>query len=268
MRTQSEFRQIFDVQTQLMPAIRQAQDWPYEVPHILYEAYIWPPHDVGGQPYPPEIFEEKEDEEWENNTYITCEVLGQKGVWNSEERRRRADNDVGVSLYYGFPYNARWIWAAARTLVDKDYVSLLELQEKIAEVKRRLEMRARNANGPAVTTAKTKTVKLPETKAPWDGTGRIVPARFKIGDRVRVRDLPAVFYTRTQKYVRGVTGTVVRLNYPDLLPVDEAWNRYNAPQEQYYIVRFPQKDLWAEYPFENDTLQSEYPDSWLEAATA
>jgi len=115
-------------------------------------------------------------------------------------------------------------------------------------------------------TAKTETVETPETKAPWDGTGEILPARFKIGDRVRVKDLPAAFYTRTQMYVRGMTGTIARLNYPDLIPVDEAWCRYNASQEQYYIVRFRQKDLWAEYPFENDTLQSEYPDSWLEPA--
>ena len=106
-----------------------------------------------------------------------------------------------------------------------------------------------------------------ETKAPWEGTGVTLPARFKIGDRVRVRELPALFYSRAQMYVRGVTGTVARLNYSDLTPEDEAWNRYNAPQEQYYIVRFCQKDLWEEYPFENDTLQSEYPESALQPAT-
>lgn len=116
-------------------------------------------------------------------------------------------------------------------------------------------------------TVETKTVKTPETKAPWEGTGVTLPARFKIGDRVRVRELPAIFYSRTQMYVRGVSGTVVRLNYPDLTPEDEAWNRYSAPQEQYYIVRFRQKDLWEEYPFENDSLQSEYPESALALTT-
>ena len=119
-----------------------------------------------------------------------------------------------------------------------------------------------------MTTDKTKTAETPKTKAPWDGTGATMPARFKIGDHVRVKDLPAMFYTRTQMYVRGVSGTIAALTYPDLLPVDEAWCRYRATQEQYYIVRFRQRDLWAEYPFLNDTLQSEYPDSWLEAATA
>jgi thiocyanate hydrolase subunit beta len=93
---------------------------------------------------------------------------------------------------------------------------------------------------------------------------KTVPARFKEGDRVRVKDLPNLFYTRTQMYVRGVIGTVAMRTYEDLIPEDEAWNRDDAQREQFYIVRFRQKDLWEGYPFENDTLQTEFPDRWLE----
>ena len=113
----------------------------------------------------------------ELNTYVTCEVLGWKDVWNAEERRRRADNDLGYTLYMGMPYYGRWIWAAARMLVDKKHISLSELLDKIAEVKSRYEAnKAHKASDP--------------------------PARFKVGDRVQVRDMPNIFYTRTQNYVR------------------------------------------------------------------
>jgi hypothetical protein len=95
-----------------------------------------------------------------------------------------------------------------------------------------------------------------------------LPARFNVGDRVRVKELPNLYYTRTQMYVRGVIGTVAVRTYMDQLPEDEAWNREDAPYEQYYVIRFRQKDLWAEYPFPNDTLQTELPDSWLEPVTA
>ena len=71
-----------------------------------------------------------------------------------------------------------------------------------------------------------------------------VPARFNVGDRVRVKDLPNLFYTRTQMYVRGVSGTIAARTYEDLIPEDEAWNRDDARPEQFYIVRFRQKDLW------------------------
>jgi thiocyanate hydrolase subunit beta len=93
-----------------------------------------------------------------------------------------------------------------------------------------------------------------------------VPGRFNVGDRVRVKDLPNLFYTRTQMYVRGVSGTIAARTYEDLIPEDEAWNRDDAQPEQFYIVRFRQKDLWEEYPFDNDTLQTEFPDRWLEPA--
>ena len=56
---------------------------------------------------------------------------------------------------------------------------------------------------------------------------------------------------------------LARLHRLDLIPEDEAFN-YDGRLEQYYIVRFRQKDLWEEYPFDNDTLQTEFPDRWLE----
>jgi hypothetical protein len=93
------------------------------------------------------------------------------------------------------------------------------------------------------------------------------PARFNVGDRVRVKDLPNLFYSRTQMYVRGVRGVIAARTYEDLAPEDEAWNRGDARPEQYYIVRFRQQDLWPEYPFGNDTLQTEFPDRWLEPAS-
>jgi Nitrile hydratase beta subunit len=92
------------------------------------------------------------------------------------------------------------------------------------------------------------------------------PARFKVGDRVRVRNLPNMFYTRAQLYTRGVEGTIAACTYQDLVPEEEAFNWDGRP-EQYYIVRFRQKDIWEEYPFNNDTLQTEFPDPWLEPVT-
>jgi hypothetical protein len=92
------------------------------------------------------------------------------------------------------------------------------------------------------------------------------PARFNVGDRVRVKEMPNIFYSRTQMFVRGATGVIAARTYLDLIPEDEAFNRDDAQQEQFYIIRFRQKDLWEEYPFENDTLQTELPDRWLEPA--
>lgn len=88
--------------------------------------------------------------------------------------------------------------------------------------------------------------------------------RFKAGDRVRVKDAPSIFYSRTQMYVRGVSGVIAFRSYESQIPEDEAFDRDDAPPQPFYVVRFRQKDLWQEYPFENDTLQTELPEGWLE----
>ena len=87
----------------------------------------------------PKSWEEKEEELWEHNTFVTCEVLAWRGVWNAEERRRRQNVDVGQTQYLGLPYYGRWLLTAARILVDKQYVTGSELSDKIAEVKKRYE---------------------------------------------------------------------------------------------------------------------------------
>jgi thiocyanate hydrolase subunit beta len=137
MPSRSELRGHQQFTSQIAPAIHKIGDAPYEITRTQYAAYMQPVHDVGGQHDQPVQYEEKEEEAWELNTYVTCEVLAWRGVWNAEERRRRGNNDVGLSVYLSVPYYGRWILAAARMLVDKNKISLTELMDKIAEVKAR-----------------------------------------------------------------------------------------------------------------------------------
>lgn len=124
--------------THLAPEARNLLDSPYTIPNALYESLRSVLHDVGGQPDVPVPFAEKGEEEWEMNTYITCECLGWRGAWNSE-MRRRAENDLGATQYFGLPYYARWITVATKTLVDKGFITTDELGAKIDEVRARLE---------------------------------------------------------------------------------------------------------------------------------
>ena len=54
-------------------------------------------------------YENKEYEHWEHMTYVICEVLGWRGIWLSEERRRMGNVDVGRAMYLGLPYYGRWL---------------------------------------------------------------------------------------------------------------------------------------------------------------
>ena len=70
-------------------------------------------------------------------TYVICEVLGWRGIWLSEERRRIGNVDVGRAEYLGLPYYGRWLIAVARVLVEKHHIGLTELSERMAEVQER-----------------------------------------------------------------------------------------------------------------------------------
>ncbi len=97
--------------------------------------------------------------------------------------------------------------------------------------------------------------------------GEAGPAKFKVGDRVRIKDLPDIFYTRCQVYTRGAPATVAAVVYESPAPEDEAWDNTDKP-EWFYSVIFRQKDLWPDYPdtYANDTVETELSERWLEKA--
>ncbi len=111
---------------------------PTEISHELFRAYTRTSHDVGGEPDVPMQYFEKEEEIWELNTFATAECLAWRGVWTAEERRRKQNADVGQTQYLGLPYYGRWLLTCARILVDKQYVTLTELVERIDKLKKQV----------------------------------------------------------------------------------------------------------------------------------
>ena len=98
--------------------------------------------------------------------------------------------------------------------------------------------------------------------------GQAGTPKFKVGDAVTVRELPVIFYTRTPEYVRGATGRIAVLAYESPAPEDETWDIPEAPPEWFYVVEFNQSELWHDYTgTAQDTLRTEIPERWLEAAT-
>ncbi|WP_433756781.1 hypothetical protein [Nocardia sp. CA-135398] len=140
MSSPNRFDEVQTRVADLAPVFRKPLDSPYEISNELFAALRHVLHDVGGQPDVPIEYREKVEETWEMNTYVTCECLGWRGVWNSEERRR-AENDLGATLYFGLPYYARWATVAAKVLINKGLITPDELSAKLDEVRARLEAR-------------------------------------------------------------------------------------------------------------------------------
>ena len=85
-----------------------------------------------------------------------------------------------------------------------------------------------------------------------------VPARFRIGDRVRAKNIHPTTHTRLPRYVRGRPGTIERLCGCHVFPDTNALGQGENPQ-WLYTVRFDARDLWGH---EADQLLKVSVDAW------
>ena len=136
-----EVMQHLKAVAEIQPPVQQTGKAPYpsDLTHEQYRAYLRSPHDVGGEVDVPVEWTEEESEAWGYRAYVTTECLAWRGVWCAEQRRRMQNVDLGTTQYLGLPYYGRWLLAAARILVDGGHITLTELMNKLAEVKKRHE---------------------------------------------------------------------------------------------------------------------------------
>lgn len=266
---------------QLRSSFQDLPEAPYELGNDRLSAYLKTQHDVGGEPDAPLEWIEKEDENWEHNTYLMCEVLAQRGIWVSEERRRLHNVDLGRAMYLGLPYYGRWLLALPRVLVEKHLVTLTELTEKFNEVRSRvadlkpgeiLQPKPRFIEDGSTIRRNRHHERAVGRGDPQVYAGGAEPPKFRVGDEVEVHDWQAIFYTRTQEYLRGARGVIATVAYESPAAEDEAFD-YEAigepKPEWFYIVRFRMKELWPDYVGpDSDSVQTELPERWLDLVRA
>ena len=92
-------------------------------------------------------------------------------------------------------------------------------------------------------------------------------AKFKPGEKVRVRKAFPPGHVRTPFYVRGQVGEIERVCGAFANPEELAQMRDGLPAVPLYRVRFAQKDVWPDYRGNpKDVLEVEIYQHWLEKA--
>jgi len=100
-------------------------------------------------------------------------------------------------------------------------------------------------------------------------TPAAVPAAFRTGQSVIVRELPRSGHSRTPGYVRGRTGRIVagrgRWPNPELL----AYGGADPSGTEVFAVEFEQRDLWPSYRgSQRDRVVVDLWAHWLQEAPA
>jgi hypothetical protein len=91
------------------------------------------------------------------------------------------------------------------------------------------------------------------------------PAIFKIGDSVKVAVKFPIGHYSVPLYIRGKQGTIVRNFGRYINPEQEAFGKNAGEKLWYYMVSFPQHQVWPGYKGEKtDVLEIEIFENWLD----
>jgi hypothetical protein len=87
------------------------------------------------KPTLPEL--DRKPDPWEGSMQATCECLSWRGALDNLDRRR-AEDELGETVYGDFPVHARSAVVTAHVLLDKGIITEAELEAKMAQVRERL----------------------------------------------------------------------------------------------------------------------------------
>jgi len=195
-------------------------------------------HDMGGLDGFGKV--EKEPNEppfhapWEGRVLGMQRAMGYAGAWNTD-MSRYAQERLPPAAYLSISYYKRWALAMETNVIEQGLAGADEL-----------------AAGHALRPGRTLKRKLtPQVIANGFKRGVFTrdtnrPALFKLGDRVRTKNIHPKTHTRLPRYVRGHVGEVVRLHGCHVFPDTVALNMENENPQWLYTVRFDGRELWGD----------------------
>ena len=193
-------------------------------------------HDMGGMhgfgPVEAEANEPLFHAAWEARVRALQRAMGATGVWTIDGFR--AAQELLPSLtYLSSSYYERWFRALERQvvrhgLVGEDEIAAGRTLRPGIRLNRRLTLDDAKAN------------RSGRYDRPASG-----PARFKVGDSVRARNINPTTHTRLPRYARGKLGAVEAVRGCHVYPDTSAVGAGDNPQWLYTVV-FAARELWGD----------------------
>jgi nitrile hydratase subunit beta len=208
-------------------------------------------HDMGGmQDMGPIVYEKNEPvfhEPWEGRVYAIRRAMGAWRKWTTDHTRHEIEQ-IPPADYIRMSYYERWL------------VSTVEIMIKVGLITRTEVENGKPSPGsaratPAVTTADAAALMIRPKVARPDSR---VAARFKVGERVRTRNMHPIGHTRLPRYARDKAGTIHRDHGIYVFPDTIVAGLGEKPQHL-YSVRFEARELWGP---EASARHSVYLDLW------
>jgi nitrile hydratase len=211
-------------------------------------------HDMGGMHGMGPIVHEKDEpvfhEVWEGRSWGLRRAMAPwgRGRWGSF---RYELERIPAADYLRMSYYERWFVVLVNQLLRSDLITAAELETGKADPSR-----------PTPTLPPAP----PETAGAARQNARVNP-QFKLGQRVRSRNLHPEGHTRQPRYTRGKRGIVVRDNGVFALQdTDVNGQSLGGRPQHVYTVRFTARELWGDEASPRDSVYVELWEDYLERA--
>jgi nitrile hydratase beta subunit len=215
-------------------------------------------HDMGGMhglgPIQYETDEPVFHARWEALSFALNMATRAARKWNIDAGRHEIEL-IPAADYLRMSYYEKWIERLEKLLVKSGLVAQSEIQSgKPAPASPKAT--------PAITADQ-----VPGLLRTGALASRDVPAeqRFRIGQRVRARNINPIGHTRLPRYARGKLGVIHLLHGVYVFPDTNAHFLGENPQHV-YSVRFAARELWGSEASPRDAVYVDMWDNYLEPA--
>lgn len=211
--------------------------------------------DLGGRTGFGAVLPEPEGElfhaDWEPRALALVLAMGATGSWNIDASRAVRET---LPHYLQLSYYRIWLAALERLMIERGQL----FEDEIAQ--------GRMLHAPAPVKRVLHAADVAAVLARGSPTERpaAAPARFAIGQAVRMRAGRVDHHTRLPGYVQGRRGTVERLHGAHVFADSNAQGAGEAPQWLYTVV-FEEAELWGGAA-QNLAVSVDAWESYLEAA--
>ena len=213
-------------------------------------------HDMGGThgmgPVPIEKDEPVFHEAWEGRVYALTRSMRAWRKW-SLDASRHALELLPPADYLRMSYYERWLTRLETEVVKYGFVTEQELQTGTPAPDA-------GRSTPALTLASSS--RFLNRGIPSSVDPKVRPL-FKVGERVRARNIHPIGHTRLPRYARDKVGVIVRDHGVYAFPDTNAHG--NGEKRQHvYAVRFSARELWGNEAPARDSVHLDLWDDYLE----
>lgn len=217
-------------------------------------------HDMGGVagfgPVRPEPNEPVFHAEWERRAFAVTLAMAKPGGWNID-MSRFAREDRPSADYLSRSYYQIWLVGLERLMLERDLLRPGEIEA------------GHPLGSPAPISGPLAAADVDAVLRRGGPTERkaATPARFKIGDRVRMKDIHPATHTRLPQYVRGHVGVIELMHGCHVFPDTNAMGHGEQPH-WLYTVTFDGTDLWPDVADQRSRVSVDAWEPYLEPADA